>query len=92
MDLASLRKLVRWESLPPPPQGGGARPSRRGVFAVLFSAESLPEDPAPALRARRPGPGALFAREQLPLDPPGPPRGRRSHWLRWLFTAEKLDP
>jgi hypothetical protein len=90
MDLASLRKVFRWERLPPPPpKGGGAQRARRAWLPLLLAPEPLPRDPVPAPRARRPG---LFAPEHLPLDPPGPPRRGRSHWLRWLLSAEKLDP
>lgn len=80
------------------PLGSDPEPPRpapaRGLIGALFAREVLPEDllPPPVSAA---APGllhALFAPEALPDLPQKPPRPRRSHWLRWLFSFERLDP
>ncbi len=89
--LDRLRIVFAREELPQAPPEP-VRRSRRGIVALLFSAEPLPVEPEQASppRRRRGLLAVAFAPEDLPLEPESPPR-RHLPWLRWLLLPERID-
>ena len=94
MLLASLRKVLEIETLPPPPSSDDTEPREQhpSRLRFLIAPEVLPDEPADAAPAR--GAGwlrMLLAPEALPAEGDAPTtQRRRTNWLRFLFASEPL--